>query len=32
VVTVLDRHGHLLPERRDEVTDELDRMARRTVI
>ncbi len=28
VVTVLDRYGHLLPERRDEVTDALDRMAR----
>jgi integrase len=32
VVTVLDRYGHLLPERRDEVTDELDRMAGRTVV
>ena len=27
VVTVLDRYGHLLPDRRDDVTDELDRMA-----
>ena len=32
VVTVLDRYGHLLPERRDEVTDELDRMAGRTTV
>jgi integrase len=28
VVTVLDRYGHLLPDRRDDVTDALDRMAR----
>ena len=27
VVTVLDRYGHLFPDRRDDVTDELDRMA-----
>ncbi len=30
VVTVLDRYGHLLPDRRDDVTDELDRMAGRS--
>jgi integrase len=28
VITVLDRYGHLLPARRDDVTDALDRMAR----
>jgi integrase len=28
VVTVLDRYGHLLPDRRDDITAELDRMAR----
>ena len=27
VGTVLDRYGHLFPDRRDDVTDELDRMA-----